>query len=105
MTRFATEGWPAVNDNPHLDGLFIAISMGTACAPSYVRLMMKLIGIDYGKDDSFSSSADGARTEAAVISAMTAAAAITRICGAPASVVVAATFGFPLCAAAALAGS
>ena len=103
MIRFATEGSPAVNENPRLDGLFIAISMGTACAPSYVRLMMKLIGIDYGKDYSFITSS--ARADAAVISAMTAAAAITRICGAPASVVFAATFGFPLCAAAALAGS
>ncbi len=45
--------------------------------------MMKLIKFDYGKDFSFRHSA---------ISAMTAAAAITRICGAPASVVFAATF-------------
>lgn len=75
--------WPAVNDNPRLGGLFIAIGVGTVCAPNYVRLMMKLFGIDYGKDFSFRHSA---------ISAMTAAAAITRICGAPASVVFAATF-------------
>jgi hypothetical protein len=83
--------WPAVHDNPRHSGLFIAISMGTVCAPNYVRLMMKLFEIDYGKYFSLSLS---------TISAMTAAAAITRICGAPASVVFAATFSplfaFPL---------
>ena len=76
--------WPAVNDNPRrLGGLFIAISVGTVSAPNCVRLMMKLFGIDYGKEFSIRHC---------TISAMTAAAAITRICGAPASAVFAATF-------------
>ena len=90
--------WPAVNDNPRLGGLFIAISVGTACAPSYVRLMSN--GIWPKRRRYENEKGLGAISPTSAISCITAAAAIARICGAPVSVVFAAAassfFIFPL---------
>ncbi len=83
---------PAVNDNPRLGGLFIAISMGAACAPSYVRnahLIWNKIWKRRGhKENALNMNVFS--FDLSVISSITAAAVITRICGAPASVVAAA---------------
>jgi hypothetical protein len=94
--------WPAVNDNPRLGGLFIAISVGTACAPSYVRLMTNGIWPKRRRYENEQDHSLSASHPISAISCITAAAAIARICGASASVVFAAAassfFTFPLLA-------